>query len=151
MNLAQTWFKQKNWKPHKFQKEAWAAIKAGKSGLLNAPTGFGKTFAIWFGIIQHFQDHPKPKSNKLHCLYISPLRALSKEIYLATNRVSADLNLPYSIELRTGDSSMKDRTRQKKDKHQALITTPESMHLMLAAKGYREQFSLISSRDDSTD
>ena len=141
MNLAQTWFKQKNWKPHKFQKDTWLAIKKGKSGLLNAPTGFGKTFAIWFGIIQHFQDYPKPKSNKLHCLYISPLRALSKEIFLATNRVSADLNLPYSIELRTGDSSMKDRTRQKKDKHQALITTPESMHLMLASKGYREQFS----------
>lgn len=141
MNLAQTWFKQKGWKPHKFQKETWAAIKAGKSGLLNAPTGFGKTFAIWFGVIQHFQDHSKPKANKLHCLYISPLRALSKEIYLATNRVSADLNLPYTIELRTGDSSTKERTRQKKDKHQALITTPESMHLMLATKGYREQFS----------
>jgi ATP-dependent Lhr-like helicase len=141
MNLAQTWFKQKGWKPHTFQKETWAAIKAGKSGLLNAPTGFGKTFAIWFGVIQHFQDHPKPKENKLHCLYISPLRALSKEIFLATNRVSHDLGLPYSIELRTGDSSMKDRTRQKKDKHQALITTPESMHLMLAAKGYQEQFS----------
>jgi ATP-dependent Lhr-like helicase len=141
MTLAQTWFKQKGWKPHKFQKETWTAIKAGKSGLLNAPTGFGKTFAIWFGVIQHFHDHPKPKDNKLHCLYISPLRALSKEIFLATNRVSVDLGLPYSIELRTGDSSMKDRTRQKKDKHQALITTPESMHLMLAAKGYKEQFS----------
>jgi len=141
MNLAQTWFKQKGWKPHAFQKQTWAAIKEGKSGLLNAPTGFGKTFAVWFGVIQHFTDHPKPQKNKLHCLYISPLRALSKEIYLATNRVSADLNLPYTIELRTGDSSMKERTRQKKDKHQALITTPESMHLMLAAKGYREQFS----------
>ncbi len=141
MNLAQTWFKQKGWKPHKFQKDTWNAIKEGKSGLLNAPTGFGKTFAIWFGVIQHFADHAKPQINKLHCLYISPLRALSKEIYLATNRVSADLNLPYTIELRTGDTSMKDRTKQKKDKHQALITTPESMHLMLAAKGYREQFS----------
>lgn len=141
MNLAHTWFRQKGWKPHKFQRETWSAIKAGKSGLLNAPTGFGKTFAIWFGVIQHFYDHPKPKQHKLHCLYISPLRALSKEIFLATNRVSEDLQLPYSIELRTGDSSMKDRTRQKKDKHQALITTPESMHLMLAAKGYREQFS----------
>lgn len=141
MNLAQTWFTQKGWKPHRFQKETWAAIKAGKNGLLNAPTGFGKTFAIWFGVIQHFHDHPKPKSNKLHCLYISPLRALSKEIFLATNRVSQDLGLPYSIELRTGDSSMKDRTRQKKDRHQALITTPESMHLMLATKGYKEQFS----------
>lgn len=141
MNLAQTWFRQKGWKPHRFQKDTWAAIKACKSGLLNAPTGFGKTFAIWFGVIQHFYDHPKPKSNKLHCIYISPLRALSKEIFLATNRVSADLGLPYSIELRTGDSSAKDRTRQKKDKHQALITTPESLHLMLAAKGYQEQFS----------
>ena len=51
MNLAQTWFKQKGWKPHAFQKQTWAAIKEGKSGLLNAPTGFGKTFAVWFGVI----------------------------------------------------------------------------------------------------
>jgi ATP-dependent helicase Lhr and Lhr-like helicase len=141
MRLADKWFKDKGWKPHKFQRQAWNAIADGKSGLLNAPTGYGKTFALWFGIIQHFADHERKGTNNLHCLYISPLRALSKEIYNATNTVSEDLGLKYKVELRTGDTTGKDRTLQLKQKHQALITTPESMHLMLAAKGYAEKLN----------
>ncbi len=141
MNLAKEWFTKNNWEAHAFQKQAWKAIANGQSGLLNAPTGFGKTFALWFGIIQNYFDNKKSKKNKLHCLWITPLRALSKEIYLATNKVSEGLDLNYKIELRSGDSTAKDRTRQKKNNHQALITTPESLHIMLASKGYADVFS----------
>jgi ATP-dependent helicase Lhr and Lhr-like helicase len=141
MNLAKTWFTKKNWAAHAFQKQAWKAIANGQSGLLNAPTGFGKTFALWFGIIQNYFDTKKRKQNKLHCLWITPLRALSKEIYLATNKVSEGLDLNYKIELRSGDSTTKDRTRQKKNNHHALITTPESLHIMLASKDYASIFS----------
>jgi ATP-dependent helicase Lhr and Lhr-like helicase len=143
MTLAEQWFQQNKWEAHTFQKESWQAIADGKSGLLNAPTGFGKTFALWFGIIQNYIDQEKKKSNQLHCLWITPLRALSKEIYLSTNKVSEGLNIDYKIELRSGDSSAKDRTRQKKNQHQALITTPESLHLMLAAKDYSHQLSAL--------
>ncbi|MDN3710261.1 DEAD/DEAH box helicase [Myroides ceti] len=119
----------------------------GESGLLNAPTGYGKTYAIWFGILQNYYkktpDNTKEKKG-LHTLWITPLRALSKEILLATERVSKDLELDYKIALRTGDTSAGDPTEtQRKNPPQALITTPESVHLLMASKGYKEFFKSL--------
>ncbi len=141
--IAGEWFRQKKWKAFPFQRETWDAIAAGKSGLLNSPTGSGKTYAIWFGVLQsYYNNNPLPKKEKkLHCLWITPLRALSKEILLATTRVSDDLNLDYRIALRTGDTSITERNRQKTKTPHALITTPESVHLMLASKDYDRFFS----------
>jgi len=144
-SLASHWFRLKKWKPFPFQQETWQYIKEGKSGLLNSPTGSGKTFALWFGIIQSYYDSEraghKKKERKLHCLWITPLRALSKEILLASQQVSRDLELDYTISLRTGDTSVAERARQKKSVPHALITTPESVHLMLASKDYDKFFS----------
>lgn len=138
-DIADTWFSIKGWTPYDFQIKTWKAIGSGYSGLLNAPTGFGKTYALWFGVLQNFFAKKKrPKG--LHCLWITPLRALSKEIYSATERVSDDLGLDYSIGLRTGDTSAKERTQQKKGMPNGLITTPESVHLLLAQKGYPDVF-----------
>lgn len=139
--LAARWFEQQGWKPHAFQEQTWKMIASGKSGLLNAPTGFGKTYAIWFGVLAHYVKRQEKKKLKgLHCLWITPLRALSKEIESATNRVSGDLQLPYRIGLRTGDTTIKERTKQKKDAPEALITTPESVQLMLSQKDYAAYF-----------
>jgi ATP-dependent helicase Lhr and Lhr-like helicase len=149
--IADHWFLQKNWKPHAFQQETWQHILEGKSGLLNAPTGCGKTYAIWFGIIQAWATSMRYQvsgnkievektTNQLHCLWITPLRALSKEIELATSRVSADLHLPYKIALRSGDTSTKEKADQKKNAPNALITTPESVHVLLSQKGYANYF-----------
>ena len=141
--LAEDWFEFKGWKPYPFQRNAWKAIDNGFSGLLNAPTGCGKTYAIWFGIIQDYMKRRlenRKTSNGLHCLWITPLRALSKEIYNATSVVSEDLELPYRIGLRTGDTSASERAGQKKNAPQALITTPESIHILLASKGYADYF-----------
>ncbi|MES2704729.1 MAG: ligase-associated DNA damage response DEXH box helicase [Bacteroidota bacterium] len=138
-DIADQWFEQNAWKPYDFQSKTWDAITDGYSGLLNAPTGFGKTYAIWFGVLQQYFAKKK-KHNGLHCLWITPLRALSKEISSATNAVSDRLGLDYKIGLRTGDTSTKERTQQKKAMPHALITTPESVHLLMAAKGYTETF-----------
>jgi len=154
MSLGNAWFKYKKWNPFAFQKETWKAIEENKSGLLNSPTGSGKTFAIWFGILHHYyKKHPAKKSaftgkinvihkkeTGLHCLWITPLRALSKEILLATQQVSVDLNLDYKIALRSGDTTSAERARQRKKSPQALITTPESIQLLLASKGYADFF-----------
>ncbi|PBQ33324.1 DNA ligase-associated DEXH box helicase [Sphingobacteriaceae bacterium] len=154
MSIGNEWFKYKNWKPFKFQKETWKAIEEGKSGLLNSPTGSGKTFAIWFGILHHYYALHKSKVSRktgrtialnkkdtgLHCLWITPLRALSKEILLATQQVSVDMNLDYKVALRSGDTTTAERARQRKKSPQALITTPESIQLLLASKGYPEFF-----------
>lgn len=137
--FAEVWFFNQGWNAHQFQKDCWEAIIDGKSGILNAPTGYGKTFAIWFGILDHYYSQKnklESKSTKktLHTLWITPLRALSKEIFKATKQVSQDLELDYDIELRTGDTSTTERQKQRKNPPQALITTPESVHLILATK-----------------
>ncbi len=137
--FAETWFFNNGWQPHRFQQDAWAAIANGKSGLLNAPTGYGKTFAVWFGILQRYYQEERRKKG-LHCLWITPLRALSAEILQATRTVSDDLELDYRIGLRTGDTDTAERQRQKTSAPEALITTPESVHLLLASRGYRDYF-----------
>lgn len=146
MTAATDWFKQKSWKPHAFQKQTWKYIAEGYSGMLNAPTGYGKTYAVWFGVIHDFLERYKNKKAEhkgLHCLWITPLRALSKEIENATWQVSNDLTLLYTIGVRTGDTTAKEKAAHKKQMPHALITTPESMHLMLAQKGYAEVFKKL--------
>jgi ATP-dependent helicase Lhr and Lhr-like helicase len=145
MQTTQQWFDLKKWKPYAFQKETWKCISEGKSGLLNAPTGSGKTYAIWFGVLQDFLKRTKSRQETkgLHCLWITPLRALSKEIEKATQQVSEDLNLPYTIGLRTGDTSAKLKAKYKKNQPHGLITTPESVHILLAQKGVAETFKNI--------
>ncbi|MGJ1265476.1 ligase-associated DNA damage response DEXH box helicase [Sphingobacterium spiritivorum] len=142
--FAEVWFHNQGWKAHAFQQQTWKAIREGQSGLLNAPTGYGKTFAVWFGILDHYYaHHAGAKNKKLHTLWITPLRALSKEIYKAANAVSEELDLDYTIELRTGDTTASVRQRQRKTPPQAMITTPESVHLLLASKDSAAYFKSL--------
>lgn len=147
--LADVWFYNQGWEPHDFQKQCWKEIAANRSGILNAPTGYGKTFAIWFGVIQHYYSDAyqakleKQRKRGLHALWITPLRALSKEIHRVTEGVSLDLDLDYQIELRTGDTSTAIRQKQRKNPPQALITTPESVHLILATKQGQDFFKQL--------
>jgi len=141
--LGDQWFQLKKWIPHRFQQETWAAVVAGKSGLLNAPTGYGKTYALWFGILERLlakrDRSSKNAKQRTFCLWITPLRSLSQEMVLALNRVNEDLHLQLDIALRTGDTPLKERQRQLLAHPDVLITTPESIHLMLAQKGYPER------------
>ena len=91
-------------------------------------------------MLQSYLAKQKPQPG-LHCLWITPLRALSKEIYLATERVSETLSTDYRIGLRTGDTTTGERAKQKRAMPHALITTPESVHLLLAQKDYYATFS----------
>lgn len=149
-NLGNTWFFNQGWTPYKFQELTWRTMARGKSGLLNAPTGSGKTYAIWFGLLEDYYKARKKTSSaktgkqKLHTLWITPLRALSKEIHQAAEQVSIDFELDYDVQLRTGDTSNATRQKQKTQSPQALITTPESVHLLLASKDYANYFSELS-------
>ncbi|MFM2387502.1 MAG: dependent helicase, Lhr family [Bacteroidota bacterium] len=142
MHLAEQWFEQRGFTPHVFQKDTWQAIADGKSGLLNAPTGFGKTYAIWFGVLQHYFSQAQ-QAEGLHALWLTPLRALSKEIVNATNTVSEDLQLNYRVELRTGDTASAQRQKQKLKPPHALVSTPESIHLLFTNKNYDSFFSQL--------
>ncbi len=138
--IAHSWFQQQGWTPFKFQKDTWKAFLQGKHGLLNAPTGSGKTYALWFPIVlSYMKDNPDYRSHHkkgLKAIWITPLRALSQEIRQSAERVTADLGTQMTVGIRTGDTSTKDRAQMKKQMPDLLITTPESLQLLLATKGY---------------
>ncbi|SHI63121.1 ligase-associated DNA damage response DEXH box helicase [Pseudozobellia thermophila] len=142
--VAQNWFDQQNWKPFKFQKDTWKAFLQGKNGLLNAPTGSGKTYALWFPIVLNYiKKNPQYKTKHkkgLKAIWITPLRALSQEIRQSAERVTADLETQMTVGIRTGDTTAKERAGQKKQMPDLLITTPESLQLLLATKGYDKIF-----------
>ncbi|MEN1784076.1 MAG: ligase-associated DNA damage response DEXH box helicase [Bacteroidota bacterium] len=143
-DIANGWFQEQGWKPFAFQKETWKAFLQGKHGLLNAPTGSGKTYALWFPIVLHYlKNNPdyKTKHRKgLKAIWITPLRALSQEIKQSAERIVTDLELPLTVGIRTGDTSSKERARQKTTMPDLLITTPESLQLLLSSKGYDQVF-----------
>ena len=142
--MAEKWFHQQDWEPFPFQKQTWTAFLEGKHGLLNAPTGSGKTYALWFPIVLNYiKNHPtyKTKHKKgLKAVWITPLRALSQEIKQSAERITEDLGTQMTVGIRTGDTSTKERARQRTTMPDLLITTPESLHLLLSSKGYAKVF-----------
>lgn len=147
-NIAESWFQEQNWKPFKFQKDTWRAFLQGKHGLLNAPTGSGKTYALWFPIVlQYIKTNPQYRTKHkkgLKAVWITPLRALSEEIRQSAERVSSDIGTQMTVGIRTGDTSTKARASMKKQMPDLLITTPESLQLLLASKGYDKVFKNCS-------
>ncbi|HVF97120.1 MAG TPA: ligase-associated DNA damage response DEXH box helicase [Flavisolibacter sp.] len=137
--IIKKWLAAKDFKPFAYQEEAWQAIINGESGLVNAPTGTGKTFSVFLGaIIQYINQHPKDyltkSKNGLQLIWVTPLRALAKDIGRAMDEVIFELGLQWKVGIRNGDTSTADRAKQKRQMPEVLIITPESMHLLLAQK-----------------
>lgn len=133
------YFRNKGWTPFAFQLEAWRDFLEGKSGLLNAPTGSGKTFALWFPLVlEYIKEHPsdwqKPRKNGTLMIWVTPLRALAQDIQKAMQEVCDQIGLPWKVSVRNGDTDNKERTYQKKNPPECLVTTPETLHVLLAQK-----------------
>lgn len=141
LSPAENWFDSKGWKSFPFQREAWVAYLDGKSGLLNAPTGSGKTYALWMGCVLEALQLPAKKG--LQIIWVTPLRALAKDIQAAMQQVSDDLELGWDIALRTGDTSQAERQRQKRQMPQAIVTTPESIHILLSQSDAKKTFGTV--------
>jgi len=143
-SIAKNWFAQQEWKPFAFQKQTWKAFLEGKHGLLNAPTGSGKTYALWFPILlDYIKNNPGymiKRKKGLKAIWITPLRALSHEIKQSAERVANDLGTNLTVGIRSGDTSTSERAKQKRNMPDLLITTPESLQLLLATKGYDQTF-----------
>lgn len=116
---------------------------SGKSGLLNAPTGSGKTYSLALGILlEGLSNQQRGKSKrKLQAIWISPIRALSGDIQKAIQEAADGMGLHWNIGVRTGDTSASERQKQNKQVPEFLITTPESLHLMLARSDVKEFFA----------
>jgi len=144
-NIISGWLSADGRRPFAFQEETWTNIIMGRSGLVNAPTGCGKTFSVFLGaLIDFINHHPKDyktkSGNGLQLLWVSPLRALAKDIGRAMEEVISQLGMSWKVGIRNGDTDMSERQKQKRRMPEVLITTPESLHLLLAQKAYPEVF-----------
>ena len=131
----QHYFDARGWQPFDFQKQTWSAYLAGKSGLLHAPTGLGKTLAVYLG--------PLAESRGTHCqiLWLTPLRALAADTLRALREPLAVLAPGCEAEARTGDTPAALRARLRKKLPHTLVTTPESLSLMLTHADFAEKLT----------
>ena len=134
------WFTQQGWQPFDFQNEVWQRYLAGESGLIHSPTGTGKTYAAWLGALAEwlasdesaqFRPTRRQPSPGLQVLWITPLRALAVDTAASLLKPVEALGIPWTIETRTGDTSSSTRQRQRRRLPAALVTTPESLSLIL--------------------
>ena len=140
-------FRSTSRKPFRFQRSTWRAYREGSSGLVHSATGTGKTLAVWMGpILKWLGENPhrekwQPKRPPaLRVLWITPLRALAGDTETSLKQPLDHLGLPWRLESRTGDSKASAKARQLKRLPTALITTPESLSLMLTHEKLLEQF-----------
>ena len=144
-NAGNDWFASRGWKIFPFQLEAWHAYLDGHNGLVNAPTGSGKTYSLMVPILLEFMRNHQgaAKASGLQAIWITPIRALSKEIELSAKRAIEGLGLGWRVGVRSGDTSLTERQRQRERPPELLITTPESLHLLLASRGYASFFENV--------
>ena len=138
-----TFFSKRDWTALPFQQEAWKAILKDDSGLVNAPTGSGKTLSVLPPILWKKLNSQKTTKSSLFCIWITPLRSLSKQIQLSIQDFLSDMCDEFSVEVRNGDTSLKVRARQAKKLPHILITTPESFQLLICSKGWKKKMEQI--------
>ncbi len=123
------WFAAKGWAVRRHQLEMLAAARAGRNALLVAPTGAGKTLAGFLPTLAELVEAP---TDGLHTLYISPLKALAVDVQRNLLTPVAEMDLPIRVETRTGDTPAERKARQRVRPPQILLTTPESLSLLLS-------------------
>lgn len=137
------WLTKKGISPFPFQEDVWKAMAEGKSGLLQAPTGSGKTYALWLGALAKVWEHRHSTEKGIRILWISPLRSLSKDTQKSLQESVDELGLDWQIGIRNGDTPTAERARQKKKPPKCLITTPESLHSLIAQKNHENWFQTL--------
>lgn len=132
------WFAAQGWQPLAFQRQAWHAYLEGHSGLIQVPTGCGKTYAAVMGPIAEMLATPR---DGLQLLYLTPLRALSRDLEQAIAAPIQALGWPLRVECRSGDTPSSRKAKQIKQMPQILITTPESLAVMLSYPEAKPRFA----------
>jgi ATP-dependent Lhr-like helicase len=148
LTMGLEYFRTKGWTPFPFQVETWRDFLDGKSGLLNAPTGSGKTFALWFpAILEFIQNHPDSwqnlRNNGIQLIWVTPLRALAQDIQKAMQEVCEVIGLPWQVAVRNGDTDPKTRVAMARRPPECLITTPETLHVLLSQKDHHTLFQTV--------
>ena len=136
------WFASQGFEPAAFQRELWSEYASGKNGLLIAPTGSGKTYAV-MGAIAAAALETVDEQPGLKVIWITPLRALATDIALALSELVTGVGLKWEVELRTGDTSASNKRKQRKRLPEILVTTPESLHVMLSYPQSSQLFTAL--------
>jgi ATP-dependent Lhr-like helicase len=135
------WFASNGWRSFDFQREVWNAYLNGESGLVHSATGSGKTMAAALGPLAEGMEEESPGPVPLRVLWITPMRALAGDTVLSIERAVKGLGVPWTVGLRTGDTPSAERARQARRLPSVLVTTPESLSLMLSNADAREKLS----------
>lgn len=153
--LGAAWLARQGWQAFPFQQAVWQAVAEGASGLLHATTGAGKTYAVWLAALDRYaaaaprnaaerpRSSRKPVMAPLTVLWLTPMRALATDTERALRAPVDDLDLAWSIGLRTGDTGSAERAQQARRLPSTLITTPESLTLLLTRPDAREAFASL--------
>ena len=143
-DLANAWFSKRGWKPFAFQRRVWAAVERGESGLLHASTGAGKTYAVWLAALRAFKAQAQGRqAAPMQVIWITPMRALAADTARALQAPLDELGLPWSVGVRSGDTSSAERARQARRLPSVLVTTPESLTLLLTRAQAEADFATL--------
>lgn len=140
LNIIKNWMAEKDFSPFNFQMETWEKFYRNYSGMVVAPTGFGKTYSVFLAVIVDFLNFPEKYGSGLKLLWITPLRALAKDIAKAMREAIDEIGLDWTVGVRNGDTPVAERAAQTKKMRDILLVTPESMHLLLAQKNNQRFF-----------
>ncbi|TVQ50480.1 MAG: ligase-associated DNA damage response DEXH box helicase [Phycisphaerales bacterium] len=146
LSRIEAWFAERAWSPFEFQRETWRAQMDGMSGLVHAPTGLGKTYAVWMGLLARAlreEDADRTIPAPLRVLWLTPLRALANDTVNALAAPLEPLGVNWTVEKRTGDTTASARKRQRERLPSALVTTPESLSLLISYADHAERFKGI--------
>ena len=142
---AKAWFAARGWKPFPFQREVWVAMAAGHSGLLHATTGSGKTYAVGLGALLRAAALKVPRQGtqapRLGVLWLTPMRALASDTVRALQAPLTDLAANWTLGMRTGDTPSAERARQDRRFPTVLVTTPESLSVMLSRENAHDELA----------
>jgi ATP-dependent helicase Lhr and Lhr-like helicase len=143
LTVIEQFFAGRDWTAFQFQRDAWTAYALGKSGLIHAPTGFGKTYAAFCGPCALGPAGTEKLAPAITLLWITPLKALAADTALSLKEAAAAMQPTWTVGLRTGDVSISERAKQDRRLPTVLVTTPESLALMLTKADWRERLSSL--------
>jgi ATP-dependent helicase Lhr and Lhr-like helicase len=150
LERAERWYAGQGWEPFPFQYEVWQSYRDGGSGLIHAPTGTGKTYAAWLGPVMGWMaehagegDWISREAPPLRVLWLTPMRALATDTAEALRRAVRELGVPWTVQRRTGDTSSYRKQQQLAHPPSALVTTPESLSLLLSQRDAADIFQQL--------
>ena len=134
---------EKGIQPFPFQQKSWEKYGKNYSGMVIAPTGYGKTYSLLLAVIIDFFNYPDKFQKGLKLLWVSPLRSLAKDLQRVMQEACDEIGLDWVVETRNGDTPQKIRQRQVRQMPDILIVTPETLHLLFAMKNNTRFFKSL--------